>query len=76
MHHVYGNSVCNLAATGFSNGSQGSLSGDRGQDLSFPSFRFIKLFNHLKVETSGECAIISTDNFRQDIVDAPLHQRA
>ena len=76
MHHVYGNSVCNLAATGFSDGSQGLLSGDRGQDLSFPSFHFDKLFKHLNVETSEECHIISTDNFRREIVDSPLHQRA
>jgi len=67
MDRVYGNSTCNLAATGFSNGNQGLFQPiDEGGDMIPPE---------ISLGTIGRYSILCSDDWNRDVKDGPLHKR-
>ncbi len=76
MDVVYRNSVCNLAATGYSTGRQRLLSDASAisaavRQIPFPRVSLLEL-----TPVAGDYYMVPSDYWRQEISLAPLHRRA
>ncbi|KAF1810149.1 HET-domain-containing protein [Eremomyces bilateralis CBS 781.70] len=73
MHLVYGNGVCNLAASGFSDGKEGLLLSSDIRDIQPPEADFARVSVG---PIPPKRAMIILEEYGTDVLQAPLHQRA
>jgi hypothetical protein len=74
MHHVYGNSICNLSATGYADGQTGLLQSTQGDitDLIPPEVNFARLLGQ---QSDSIYTIVSSQDWDREIVDSPVNRR-
>jgi hypothetical protein len=73
MDQVYGNSICNLSATGFHNGQEGLLPTGDLREIVPPEMDFAHLWGK---GSAVKYSIVSTFDWRRYISKSPLNRRA